>query len=56
MTHIITKAVETFGSTEKAHKWLTTECSDLGGKKPMDCLYVQRDTKIVDTLLDDMSR
>lgn len=48
---IQTRAEETFGNSEKAHKWLKKPLSALGGKTPMEYSRTDAGARVVENML-----
>lgn len=51
LLRIQTLAEETFGSTEKAHRWLRRPLAELNGEPPLHLIQTDAGARIVETLL-----
>lgn len=55
VARVLANAEETFGSTEKARRWLRLSSQALGGECPLDLLDTDEGAREVDTLLGRIS-
>ena len=51
LARVFSMATETFGSAQKAHRWLLRETRPLEGRAPIDLLDTDEGTRLVEQLL-----
>jgi putative toxin-antitoxin system antitoxin component (TIGR02293 family) len=51
LLRVQTVAEDTFGSTEKAHRWLRRPLAELDGETPLDIAQTEAGTRVIETIL-----